>query len=76
MIGVVGPKRIQAIGLATSNFSAAFEILGNFCDLPQLLKFSASFESILLLFFFTFLRHFLAFEETSAELNCVIYTTA
>ena len=26
------------------NVSAAFEIFGNFCDFPQLLKFSATFD--------------------------------
>ena len=42
------------------NFSAAFEILGPFCDFRQLLKFLASFD---LNYFLLFLRHLLAIEK-------------
>ena len=53
------------------NFPAAFEILGNFCHLRQLLKFSASFD---LMCFFTFLRQFLAFERNVSSVKlCYLY---
>ena len=45
------------------NFPAAFEILGNFCHLRQLLKFSASFDLIF------FCDSFQLSKETSAQLT-------
>ena len=53
------------------NFSAAFEILGNFCDFRPLLKFLASFG---LNYFLFFLRHLLAIEKkkTSAKFKWFI----
>ena len=47
------------------NFSAAFEILGTFCDFRQLLKLLASFG---LNYFLLFLRHLLAIEK-KGQLN-------
>ena len=42
------------------NFSAAFKILGNFCDFRQLLKFLASFG---LNYFFTFFATFISYRK-------------